>query len=50
MKKRLSLHDKAEIAFKKAVHEVVEEHKKTGRPLSVWQKGKVVHISPHSVK
>jgi len=50
MKKHLSLQDKAEIAFKEAVHEVIKEHKRTGRPLSVWQNGKVVHVSPHSVK
>ena len=38
MKKRMSLQDKAEIALKEAVHEVVENHKKTGRPLSIWKK------------
>jgi len=50
MKKRVSMQDKAEIAFKKAVHEVVEDHKRTGRPLSVWQNGKVVRVSPRSLK
>jgi hypothetical protein len=50
MKKRLSLQDKAEIALKRAVREVVERHKKTGRPLAVWQNGKVVRISPNAVK
>ena len=50
MKKRLSLQDKAEIALKRAVRGVVERHKKTGRPLAVWQNGKVVRISPYSVK
>jgi hypothetical protein len=50
MKRRLSLQDKAEIALKEAVLEVVERHKKTGRPLSVWKNGKVMHISPNSVK
>jgi hypothetical protein len=50
MKKRLSLQDKAELALKEAVREVVERHKKTGRPLSVWRNGKVVRISPYSVK
>jgi hypothetical protein len=50
MKKRVSLQDKAEIALKKAVHEVVERHKRTGHPLSVWQNGKVVHVPPNSVK
>jgi len=50
MKKRMSLQDKAELALKKAVRNVVEQHKKTGRPLPVWQDGKVVYISPYTVK
>lgn len=50
MKKRLSLHEKAEQAMKKAIRGVVEKHKKTGRPLIVWQNGKVARISPFSVK
>ncbi|MEK6732359.1 MAG: hypothetical protein AABY55_01920 [Candidatus Omnitrophota bacterium] len=45
MKKRLSLQEKAYCAMKEAVREVVERHKETGRPLSIWQNGKVVHIS-----
>lgn len=44
MKKRMSLQDKAEAALKKAVRQVVERHKKTGRPLAVWQNGKLVKI------
>ena len=35
MKRKLTLQDKAFIALKKAVREVVEHHKKTGRPLAV---------------
>jgi hypothetical protein len=50
MKKRMSLQEKAEAAMKKAVRGVVERHKKTGRPLAVWENGKLVHISPYSVK
>ena len=50
MKKRMSLQDKAEAALRKAVREVVEQHKKTGRPLVVWQNGKTVRISPNTVK
>jgi len=50
MKKRMSLQDKAEVALKKAVREVVERHKKTGRPLAVWQNGKTIRISPNAVK
>ena len=46
----MSLQDKAEVALRKAVREVVERHKKTGRRLAVWQNGKVVRISPNAVK
>jgi len=45
MKTRKSLQDKAELALKDAVREVIERHKKTGRPLAVWENGKVRHIS-----
>lgn len=50
MKKRMTLQDKAEVAMKKAIRQVVERHKKTGRSLAVWQNGKTVRISPNSVK
>ena len=50
MKKRMSLQDKAEEALKKAVRGVIERHKKTGRPLAVWENGKTVYISPNTVK
>jgi len=50
MKKTKSLQDKAVIALKKAVREVVENHKKSGRALSVWENGKVVHIPVHLLK
>lgn len=50
MKKRMSLQDKAEAALKKAIRGVVERHKKTGRPLAIWEKGKTVRISPDSLK
>lgn len=50
MKKRMSLQDKAEAALKKAVRQVVQEHKKTGRPLAVWENGRTVRISPYAVK
>jgi hypothetical protein len=49
MKKRLTLQDKAFIALKKAVRNVVERHKETGRPLAVWQNGKVKMVSASQV-
>jgi hypothetical protein len=36
MKKRLSLHDKAVLAMREAVREVIERHKKEKLPLAVW--------------
>ena len=45
MKKRLSLQDKAFLALKKAVRNVILEHKRSGRPLAVWHNGKVVQVS-----
>ncbi len=45
MKKRLTLGDKAFLALKEAVREVVENHKKTGRPLAIWRNGKAVMVS-----
>jgi CubicO group peptidase (beta-lactamase class C family) len=50
MKKYMTLQDKAWAAMKKAIRQVVERHKKTGRSLAVWENGKVVRISPHSVR
>ena len=50
MKKKMSLQDKAEAALKKAVRQVVAQHKKTGRPLVVWENGRTVRISPYTVK
>ncbi len=44
MKKRKSLQDKAMLALKEAVKEVVERHRKSGRPLAVWEKGKVKQV------
>jgi hypothetical protein len=46
----MSLQDKALAAMEEAVRQVVERHKKTGRSLAVWENGKVVRISPHSVR
>jgi hypothetical protein len=38
------------LAFKKAVRGVVREHRKAGLSLPIWKNGKVVRISPFSVK
>jgi len=45
-----TLQQKAFKAFKEAVRGVVEDHKRSGRPLSVWRNGKVVRLSPDKVR
>jgi hypothetical protein len=44
MKKRLTLQDKAFLAMKKAIKGVVEKHRKSGRPLAIWENGRVKKI------
>jgi 20S proteasome alpha/beta subunit len=46
MKKRISLQDKAVLAMKSAIREVIERHKKSGRPLAIWKNGRTVRLSP----
>ena len=43
--KRMTIQDKAESAMKKAIKKVVAQHKKDGRPLAVWEEGRVRKIS-----
>jgi len=45
MKKRMAILDKAEAAMKKAVKKVIAEHKLSGRPLAIWENGKVKKVS-----
>lgn len=42
---RLPLEKRAEMAFKEAVEEVIEEHARLGLLIHVWQNGKVVGLS-----
>ena len=44
------LQEKAFKAFKAAIRGVVKDHKRSGRPLSVWRNGKVVLLSPDKVR
>ena len=50
MKKRLSLHDKALLAMREAIRDVIERHKKEKLPLAIWdyKLRKVVFISPEA--
>ncbi len=49
MKTFKTLHSKAEAALKEAVKEIIEHHKHTGRPLAIWQNGKVVWVSANRI-
>lgn len=50
MKKRLTMSDKALLAMREAVREVIERHKKLKMPLAVWdfKADKVKYISPQA--
>jgi len=37
---------KAKKAMKEAVSRVIEDHKRTGDPIVIWQDGKVVKVPP----
>jgi len=49
MRKKTSLNDKAIAAMKAAIKGVIAQHKKTGRPLPVWENGKLKYISPNKL-
>ncbi len=48
-KKRLNISEKAELAMREAVAEVILEHRKTKIPLVIWKNNKVVSVSPFKV-
>ncbi|MDD5259242.1 MAG: hypothetical protein PHD29_04700 [bacterium] len=48
--KRMSIQDKAVLAMKAAVRGVIKQHRETGRPLAIWKDGRVVWISPYTLK
>jgi hypothetical protein len=43
MKKQSTLEKKAIDAFKKAIQGVIKRHRESGRPLAIWENGKVVY-------
>jgi hypothetical protein len=42
--------EKAELALREAVTEVILEHRKTNTPLAIWKNNKAVKVSPFTVK
>ena len=47
--KKLPIERKAEIAMNKAVAKAIAEHKRQGRSIAVWDKGKVLIIPPEKI-
>ena len=47
---RLPLEQRAEIAFREAVDEVIAEHARLGLPLYIGRDGKVVKLTPNKVR
>ena len=46
----LPLEQRAELAFKAAVEEVIVEHARQGLPIYIWREGKVVQLSPEELR
>jgi hypothetical protein len=46
----LPLEQRAEMAFKAAVEEVIIEHARQGLPIYIWRDGKVVELSPEELR
>jgi hypothetical protein len=46
----LPLEQRAEMAFKAAVEEVIVEHARQGLPIYIWREGKVVELSPEDLR
>jgi len=47
---QLSLHKRAEIAFKIAVAKAIDEHARLGLPVYVWRDGRVVELPPDEAR
>jgi len=46
----LPLEQRAEMAFKAAVEEVIAEHARQGLPIYIWREGKIVELSPEELQ
>jgi len=49
-KEKLPLEQRAELAFRAAVEEVIIEHARRGLPIYIWREGKVVELSPEELR
>jgi hypothetical protein len=41
----LPLHERAEMALREAVQEVIERHARLGLPIFIWRGGRIIDIS-----
>ncbi len=41
---------RAEVAFKEAVAEVIDDHIRSGRPIHIWRDGQVVEVSAEELR
>lgn len=48
-KRKLNMGEKAELAMREAVTELIAEHRKTNMPLVIWKDNKAVKVSPFKV-
>ena len=46
----LPLEQRAEMALKAAVEEVIVEHARQGLPIYIWREGKIVELSPEELR
>jgi hypothetical protein len=46
----LPLEQRAEMALKAAVEEVIVEHARQGLPIYIWRVGKIVELSPEELR
>jgi hypothetical protein len=46
----LPLEQRAEMALKAAVEEVIVEHARQGLPIFIWRDGKIVELSPEELR
>lgn len=46
----LPIEVRAQMAMKDAVEKVIEDHIRSGRPIHIWQDGKVVEISADELR
>ena len=46
----LPLEERAEMALKAAVENVIVEHARRGLPIYIWREGRVVELSPEQLR